>query len=125
MIVRNGGQLSQLQRYLSGQGIPVRIPVAESAVRDEVAVRPLLDAYAVALDPDVLTPESAVSLLTSRIGGATSLELRRLRQSLAAGGTPGRRRTLQRLPCWWRRSLSPARSAHWASRAGRPAGSHG
>jgi superfamily I DNA/RNA helicase len=82
VIVRNGGQLSQLQRYLSGQGIPVRIPVAESAVRDEVAVRPLLDAYAVALDSDLLTPESAVSLLTSRIGGATSLELRRLRQSL-------------------------------------------
>ena len=82
VIVRNGGQLSQLQRYLAGQGIPVRIPVAESAVRDEVAVRPLLDAYAVALDPAVLTPESAVSLLTSRIGGATSIELRRLRQSL-------------------------------------------
>jgi superfamily I DNA/RNA helicase len=82
VIVRNGGQLSQLQRYLSGQGIPVRIPVAESAVRDEVAVRPLLDAYAVALDSDLLTPESAVSLLTSRIGGASTLELRRLRQSL-------------------------------------------
>ena len=82
VIVRNGGQLSQLQRYLAGQGIPVRIPVAESAVRDEVAVRPLLDAYAVALDPDVLSPEAAVALLTSRIGGATAIELRRLRQSL-------------------------------------------
>jgi len=82
VIVRNGGQLSELQRYLSGQGIPVRVPVAESAVRDEVAVRPLLDAYAVALNPDLLTPEAAVSLLTSRIGGATSIELRRLRQSL-------------------------------------------
>jgi hypothetical protein len=82
VIVRNGGQLSELQRYLSGQGIPVRVPVAESAVRDEVAVRPLLDAYAIALDPELLTPEAAVSLLTSRIGGATSIELRRLRQSL-------------------------------------------
>ncbi|BCW67783.1 DNA helicase [Arthrobacter sp. NicSoilB4] len=82
VIVRNGGQLSQLQRYLAGQGIPVRIPVAESAVRDEVAVRPLLDAYAVALDPGMLTPEAAVALLTSRIGGATAIELRRLRQSL-------------------------------------------
>jgi superfamily I DNA/RNA helicase len=82
VIVRNGGQLNQLQRHLAGHGIPVRVPVAESAVRDEVAVRPLLDAYAVALDPTVLTPESAVSLLTSRIGGATSIELRRLRQSL-------------------------------------------
>ncbi|MGP4031384.1 ATP-dependent helicase [Pseudarthrobacter sp. 1C304] len=82
VILRNGGQLSQLQRYLAGQGIPVRIPVAESAVRDEVAVRPLLDAYAVALDPGSLGPEAAVALLTSRIGGATAIELRRLRQSL-------------------------------------------
>lgn len=82
VIVRNGGQLSQLQRHLAGHGIPVRVPVAESAVRDEVAVRPLLDAYAVSLDASVLTPESAVSLLTSRIGGATSIELRRLRQAL-------------------------------------------
>nr|WP_142059396.1 ATP-dependent DNA helicase [Pseudarthrobacter sp. B4EP4b] len=82
VIVRNGAQVSELQRYLSGQGIPVRVPVAESAVRDEVAVRPLLDAFAVALDPDLLTPETAVSLLTSRVGGATSIELRRLRQSL-------------------------------------------
>jgi superfamily I DNA/RNA helicase len=82
VIVRNGGQLSELQRYLSGQGIPVSVPVAESAVRDEVAVRPLLDAYAIALDPALLTPETAVALLTSRIGGATSIELRRLRQSL-------------------------------------------
>ena len=82
VIVRNGGQVSELQRYLSGQGIPVQVPVAESAVRDEVAVRPLLDAFAIALDPGLLTPEAAVSLLTSRIGGATSIELRRLRQSL-------------------------------------------
>lgn len=82
VIVRNGGQLSELQRYLTGQGIPIRVPVAESAVRDEVAVRPLLDAYAIALDPELLTPEAAVALLTSRIGGATSIELRRLRQSL-------------------------------------------
>ncbi|MET3946775.1 superfamily I DNA/RNA helicase [Arthrobacter sp. UYCu512] len=82
VVVRNGGQLSQLQRYLAGQGIPVRIPVAESAVRDEVAVRPLLNAYAVVLDPAVLSPEAAVALLTSRIGGATAIELRRLRQSL-------------------------------------------
>lgn len=82
VVVRTGGQLSQLQRYLSGQGIPVRVPVAESAVRDEVAVRPLLEAYAIALDPESLTPETAVALLTSRIGGATPLELRRLRQAL-------------------------------------------
>ncbi|OFI39882.1 DNA helicase UvrD [Arthrobacter sp. SW1] len=82
VIVRNGGQLSQLQRYLSGQGIPVQVPVADSAVRDEVAVRPLLELYGVVLDQSRLTPELAVSLLTSRIGGATAIELRRLRQAL-------------------------------------------
>ncbi|MFE4077895.1 ATP-dependent helicase [Paenarthrobacter sp. YIM B13468] len=82
VIVRNGGLISQLQRYLSGQGIPVRVPVADSAVRDEVAVRPLLEVFAVILDPAKLTPETAVSLLTSRIGGASAIELRSLRQSL-------------------------------------------
>ena len=82
VIVRTGGQLARIQRYLSGQGIDVKVPVAEKAVRDEAAVRPLLEAFAVVLDPDLLTPETAVSLLTSRIGGASSIELRRLRQSL-------------------------------------------
>lgn len=82
VIVRTGGQLARIQRYLSGQGIEVKVPVAEKAVRDEAAVRPLLDAFAVVLNPDLLTPETAVALLTSRIGGASSIELRRLRQSL-------------------------------------------
>ena len=82
VIVRTGGQLARIQRYLSGQGIDVKVPVAEKAVRDEAAVRPLLEAFAVVLNPDLLTPETAVSLLTSRIGGASSIELRRLRQSL-------------------------------------------
>ena len=68
VIVRNGAQVSEFQRYLSGQGIAVRVPVAESAVRDEVTIRPLLDAFAIALDPAPLTPAAAVSLLTSRIG---------------------------------------------------------
>ena len=91
VIVRTGGQLAALQRYLTGQGIDVKVPVAEKAVRDEAAVRPLLDAFAVVLDPTLLTPELAVSLLTSRIGGASTLELRRLRQALrreelSAGG---------------------------------------
>jgi superfamily I DNA/RNA helicase len=82
VIVRTGGQLARIQRYLISQGIEVRVPVAEKAVRDEAAVRPLLDAFAVVLDPGLLTPELAVSLLTSRIGGAGSLDLRRLRQAL-------------------------------------------
>nr|WP_051298716.1 ATP-dependent DNA helicase [Arthrobacter castelli] len=82
VIVRTGGQLAHVQRFLTAQGIPVNVPVAETAVRDEPAVRPLLEAYAIALDPDGLTPETAVELLTSRIGGASAIDLRRIRQAL-------------------------------------------
>jgi superfamily I DNA/RNA helicase/RecB family exonuclease len=82
VIVRTGSALAQLQRYLSGQGIPVKVPVAENPVRDEAAVRPLLDAFRVVLDPELLDAEMAVSLLTSRIGRATAINLRRLRQAL-------------------------------------------
>ncbi|WP_336856650.1 ATP-dependent DNA helicase [Sinomonas albida] len=91
VMVRSGAKLAQVQRFLASQGIPVKVPVAETAVRDEAAVRPLLTAYRIALDPAELTPETAVELLGSRIGGASALELRRLRQSLrqlelSAGG---------------------------------------
>lgn len=82
VIVRTGSALAQLQRYLSGQGIPVKVPVAENPVRDEPAVRPLLEAFRVVLDPDVLDAELVVSLLTSRLGRSTALHLRRLRQAL-------------------------------------------
>lgn len=91
VIVRSGRQVATVQRYLTGQGIDVHVPATEKAVRDEAAVRPLLEVFAVVLDPELLTPELAVSLLTSRIGGASTLELRRLRQvlrreELSAGG---------------------------------------
>jgi ATP-dependent exoDNAse (exonuclease V) beta subunit len=121
VIVRNGGQISQLQRYLSGQGIPVRVPVADSAVRDEVAVRPLLEAFAIVLDPAKLTPETAVSLLTSRIGGATAIELRRLRQSLrreellGGGGRSSDALLVEAL-------LQPGALARWELKAVLPAG---
>ncbi len=82
VIVRTGSALAGLQRYLSGQGIPVKVPVAENPVRDEPAVRPLLEAFRVALDPEVLDAELAVSLLVSRLGRSTALHLRRLRQAL-------------------------------------------
>jgi superfamily I DNA/RNA helicase/RecB family exonuclease len=82
VVVRSGPQLSRLQRYLTGQGIAVNIPAAETPVRDEPAVRPLLDLFAVVLGQRRLDPDLAVALLTSRIGGASPLELRRLRQAL-------------------------------------------
>ncbi|MHA7268829.1 ATP-dependent helicase [Arthrobacter sp. HLT1-20] len=82
VIVRTGSALAALQRYLSGQGIAVKVPVAENPVRDEPAVRPLLEAFAVALAPSMFDAEAAVALLTSRLGRSTALQLRRLRQAL-------------------------------------------
>lgn len=82
VIVRTGSALAALQRYLSAQGIAVKVPVAENPVRDEPAVRPLLEAFAVALAPEKLDAEACVALLTSRLGRSTALHLRRLRQAL-------------------------------------------
>ncbi|THJ66008.1 ATP-dependent helicase [Arthrobacter echini] len=82
VIVRNGAQVSAVQRYLTAQGIAVNVPASETAIREEPAVRPLLDLYAVAVGRAQLDTELCISLLTSRIGGAGSLELRRLRQQL-------------------------------------------
>lgn len=82
VIVRTGSALAALQRYLSGMGIAVKVPVAENPVRDEPAVRPLLEAFGVALDPGKLDAEACVALLTSRLGRSTALQLRRLRQAL-------------------------------------------
>ncbi|WP_422390265.1 ATP-dependent helicase [Arthrobacter sp. N1] len=82
VIVRNGAQVSAVQRFLSAQGIAVNVPAAETAIREEPAVRPLLDLYAVVVGRAELDTELCISLLTSRIGGAGSLDLRRLRQIL-------------------------------------------
>lgn len=82
VIVRTGSALAALQRYLSAQGIAVKVPVAENPVRDEPAVRPLLEAFGKALDPETLDAEACVALLTSRLGRSTALHLRRLRQAL-------------------------------------------
>ncbi|MBG6179898.1 ATP-dependent helicase [Arthrobacter sp. CAN_A1] len=82
VIVRTGAQVAELQRYLTGQGIAVNVPVAERAIRDEPAVKPLLDLFGVVLGQVTLDAGLAVSLLSSRMGGAGTLELRRLRQSL-------------------------------------------
>ncbi len=82
VIVRNGTQVAAVQRFLSAQGIAVNVPAAETAIREEPAVRPLLDLYAVVVGRADLDTELCISLLTSRIGGAGSLDLRRLRQVL-------------------------------------------
>lgn len=105
ILVRQGSDISRLKRALTGLGLPVRTAAASTPLRDEPAVRPFLDALGLILhtqrirqqeaqlgaegEPETspawgLQAETATALLTSRLGGASSLEVRRLRQHLRA-----------------------------------------
>ncbi|MEW1956308.1 ATP-dependent DNA helicase [Kineococcus sp. NPDC059986] len=82
VVVRSAGHTAALRRGLTHAGVPLAVPLAEVPVRDEPAVRPLLTALAVVLDPDELTEAVAHDLVTSPVGGADVVALRRLRQAL-------------------------------------------
>ncbi len=83
VVVRNGSQVRSISRFLEGQGIAVQVPPAEIALKDEGAVRPLLDLLQLAFADSVHEdPLLMHSLLLSRYGMSTALEIRRLRQLL-------------------------------------------
>jgi superfamily I DNA/RNA helicase/RecB family exonuclease len=110
VVVRNGRYLEGLERQLTALGVPVSTSAAETPVRDEPAVRPLLDALRIVTEAEAartrrtgeeegeqadhfgfLTVQAALALLSSRIGNASPMDVRRLRQrlraeELAAGG---------------------------------------
>lgn len=83
VIARSGGQVTALQRALASSSVPVSVLASAGAMRDEPAVRPLLTAID-ALVQDEISPESAVQLLTSPLGGLDAVSLRRLRRVLRA-----------------------------------------
>ena len=87
VIGRGQGRTSALRRALVAAGVPVTVPPAEVAVRDEVAVRPLLDLLEVALNvamgqPDPIGTQTAIDTLLSPVGGTDPVGLRRLRRAL-------------------------------------------
>jgi len=87
VIVRGQGRTSTLRRVLMAAGVPVVVPSTEVAVRDEVAVRPLLALLEVVLNvaigqTDPIDTQTAVDAVLSPIGGADAVGLRRLRRSL-------------------------------------------
>ncbi len=89
VVVRSAGRTGSLRRALAGAGVPVGETGPGVPVRDEPAVRPLLLALAVALDlragtREHLDADAAVALLTSPLGGADPVSLRRLRRRLRA-----------------------------------------
>ena len=106
VVVRGAARSATLRRVLAAAGVPVEVPATEQPVRDQSAVVPLLDAFEVAIrladhtrtaldSPDalLLPTQQAVDLLTSPLGGADAVALRRLRRALRAdeiGGGGGR-----------------------------------
>jgi superfamily I DNA/RNA helicase/RecB family exonuclease len=97
VIVRGSRRSDAIRRALARADVPVAADVAEVPVRDEPAVRPLLQLLRAVLlaargdEHGGLTPEVAVDLLGSRVGGTDAVQLRRLRRALrrielASGG---------------------------------------
>ena len=86
VVVRGGARTATLRRVLRGAGVPVDTATADLPVRDEVAVRPFLTLLRCALDivagAEQLDPADVVDVLTSPVGGADAVQLRRLRRSL-------------------------------------------
>ncbi len=87
--------LPALRRALLAAGVPVAVPRDEQPVARQGAVVPLLTLLRAAVDPAVLSDgETASVLLSSPLGGADPIALRRLRRELrrleiAAGGDRG------------------------------------
>jgi superfamily I DNA/RNA helicase/RecB family exonuclease len=80
-----------LRRAMVAAGVPVAVSGDEVPLVQEPAVRPLLLLVRCATRPETLDEETVVELLTSPVGGADVMALRRLRQALrrvelAAGG---------------------------------------
>lgn len=89
IIVRGQARAVALRRAMSSAGVPVAVPATVLAVRDEPAVAPFLTLLeaAIALRDDnshPVTPEAAIDLLISPLGGADALVLRRMRRALRA-----------------------------------------
>ena len=84
VLVRSAAALPVLRRGLSGAGVPVAVRLEEVPLVDQPPVKALLDVLALAVGRCRLDAELATTLLTGPLGGADSLELRRLRHQLRA-----------------------------------------
>nr|WP_236796013.1 ATP-dependent DNA helicase [Amycolatopsis sp. GM8] len=71
-----------LQRALRAAGVPIASAAEELPLAKQPAVRPLLAILRVAADPEVLDVDLAEMLLSSSLGGADPLALRRMRRGL-------------------------------------------
>jgi len=91
VVARSGAQVTALRRALAAASVPVTVLGSDVPLRDEPAVRPLLDAMALACGTAPLQAEVAARLACSPLGGLDPVGLRRVRRALraeelAAGG---------------------------------------
>lgn len=102
LIVRGAARTATMRRVLAAQSVPVAIQGARVPLRDEPAVRPLLYLFETVLalaqdQPSPLTPEVALDILTSPVGGTDSLGVRRLRRALRRAAPAGDVRSSEQL----------------------------
>lgn len=84
VVARSGAQVTALRRALAGAAVPVSVLNSDVPLREEPAVRPLLDAMRVAVGAVELDAPTAARLACSPLGGLDAVALRRVRRALRA-----------------------------------------
>lgn len=82
VVARSRDELEELENALAAESVPVRIIGAQSALRDEFGAVSYLKLAEAVLSGELLTPATAIELLTGPIGGFDAITLRRLRREL-------------------------------------------
>lgn len=84
VVARSGAQVTALRRALAGASVPVTVVGSDVPLREEPAVRPLLEAVRVVVGDAELDPDVAARLACSPLGGLDAVGLRRVRRALRA-----------------------------------------
>ncbi|MBO9554315.1 UrvD/REP family ATP-dependent DNA helicase [Cellulomonas sp.] len=84
VVARSGAQVTALRRALAGASVPVSVLNSDVPLREEPAVRPLLDAMRVVVGAVELDAPTAARLACSPLGGLDAVALRRVRRALRA-----------------------------------------
>ena len=82
VVARSGAQVTALRRALTGASVPVSVLGSDVPLREEPAVRPLLDAMRVCVGTETLDAATAARLACSPLGGLDTVGLRRVRRAL-------------------------------------------
>ncbi|MCY7288502.1 MAG: AAA family ATPase, partial [Cryobacterium sp.] len=82
VVVRSGSLVPSLSKGLAALEVPTQVSSAQTALRDDFAVRAFILALEVTLGRKSLGPEEATLLLRGPLGGLDPITLRRLRAAL-------------------------------------------